>query len=208
MASSLPPVQPTGQTFVSCHRYDPFRRFIVRFLIPVAGILIVSGFFGLNLFLYLAVWRHVSVELRGMVLSMITVMSLMGTCMALGLWVLGWNMKRRYCGTSIHCDDNGLHYRSGKKEIEVPWDSVRIGRVLDLGRMQSAVLETPQGKIHLDPSFVDENGPHPVVRVSFGKEFLVYPDKTRIPHKIRQNELFRLIEQRTGVSRSQPSVER
>ncbi len=203
MMDSRPSVQSGEQVFVSCHRYDPFRRFIVRFLIPCVGILVMVVILTLIVIFNVTMKSQIPPEFWGALMGVVAGAGLMGVSLALGLLALGWYLRRKFYGTSLQCDDQGLLYRSGGNEINASWDSVKIGRVLELGRMQSAVLETPQGKIRIDPSYVDEAGPHPKVRVSFGKEFLVYPDGTRIPSKIRENELFRLIEERTGAASRQ-----
>lgn len=200
MDNPTPSFEQGGQTFISCHRYDPFRRIVIHYLMPVFGIFVLAGFFVLSLSFYLLLSQRVPVEIRGQVFLMVGTFALMGTTIAGGFLMLAWNLNRRFFGTSIRCDTHGLRYRSGRKEIEAPWKSIQIGKVMDLGRLQSAVLHTPYGKIRFDPSYVDESGPHPKVRVSFGKEFLLYPDGTRVPYKVRENDLFRLIQERTGKS--------
>ncbi len=206
MTDTIPAILPEERTFVSCHRYDPFRRFIIRILMPVVGIAALLGFLILTFFFYLSLGQHIPEEIRFQVFFMLGMVALMGMGMVVCFLALAWNLNRRFYRTSIQCDTHGLRYRSGQTQIAAPWESVRIGRVLELGRMQSAVVNTSNGRIRIDPSYVDESGPHPKVRVSFGKEFLLYPDGTRVPYKVRENELFRLIEERTGDSTRQSPV--
>ena len=208
MAISASSFESGTRTFVSCHRYDPFRRFIIRFLLPGFGFLVVIAFLVLSFMFSRLLGPQVPDEIRGQVGMMVGALALTGCLIGGGFLLLAWNLNRRFFGTSIQCDLQGLRYRSGSQEIEAPWDSIQIGRVLELGRMQSAVIHTHKGKIRMDPSYVDESRPHPRVRVSYGKEFLLYPDGTRVPFKIRENELFTLIEEQTRGGTAQPSRER
>ena len=197
-----------ARVFVSCYRYDPLRRFLIRFLIPLVGIVALVGFLTLDVLFYLVVGDQIPPELRGQVLFVLAAIGFMGGAISLAFIALAWNLNRRYFGTTICCDEKGLRYQSGRREINADWDSVKMGRVIDLGRIQSATVKTPQGSFQFDPTYVDAIGPPPKIRLSFGGEILVYPDGTRVAFKIRENELFALVAERAGKEGPHPAAQR
>ncbi|MCG3197651.1 MAG: hypothetical protein GHCLOJNM_02140 [bacterium] len=195
----LPKTRKLGEKILApAQRFDALSQFLVDYFLPACAIFAMVSFPWLAWKMNGVFGQHLPAEARGTVRLMLGFIVFVGISTGAGFLFLRWRLRRRIYDRYIFTDDHVIRAHVGSTVIEAPWETVRIGKVVELGRVQTATLETPAGKIWFDATYVDANGPRPAPRRGWKGDYLLYPDTSRRPLLIRQNELFVMVKERVG----------
>lgn len=186
------------KVFVSVYRDSALRMFLIKVLLPAAGVLCWVGFLSTLIPLYLSVGKQSLPEERTQVLLMFGGLLLMGFSTGTLFLVVSSYLKKRFHDTYIIANEKGIEWHRAGKTIQAEWKDVELGRVIEAGRLQTAQVKTPQGNFTFDATFADAHGPRLVVKLGMKGEYLLYPDTSTRPITISRCELYHVVREWAG----------
>jgi len=187
------PQTPDEMVFVSCYRFDTFRGFLAKILIPLVGVVSLVAFPLFAWRFYEALGEDVPPDVKKQFFPLLAALVVMGISMAGALFFLSYRLRKRFYDTFLVCNDQDLTLLSGAKKKECSWEEVESMSVRERGRLQTATVRFPKGRIEFDASMVNGHGPRPTVKMRLSGEVIIFPDSTTRPLRIRENELHGVI---------------
>lgn len=199
MADIPKPKSPDERVFVSAYRFDSMRAAIVKYLIPGMGVFCLVAFPWWCLKFYQMFDAGAPEEIRTRLRFILGTILLMGVTSALMFFWLSASLRKKFFDTFVIYDKEGIRFRSGAKETGFKWSEIREIETREAGRLQTATLIGPTSRFTFDASLFNSSGSRPSVKMGLTGEKLVYTNGDVVPMKIRDNELFGVIEKKLAA---------
>ena len=126
---------------------------------------------------------------------------LMGVVSAAMFFWLSAHLRKRLFSTFIIYNNEGITFRSGKREIVCRWENIKALKTQERGRTQTATVTTPQGRFAFDASLFNAHGPRPSLKMDLWGEKMIFPNGEVAPLRIRENELFGVLEKKAKMAK-------
>lgn len=199
MADIPKPKSSDERVFVSAYRFDSMRAAVVKYVIPGMGVFCLVAFPWWCLKFYELFDSGAPEEVRTRLRFILGSILLMGVTSALMFFWLSASLRKKFFDTFVFYDKEGLRFRSGSKDTEIKWNEIREVKTREAGRLQTATVIGPKSRFTFDASLFNSSGPRPTVKMGLTGEKFLYSNGDVVPMKIRENELYGVIEKKLAA---------
>lgn len=197
--SNIPrPRSSDERVFVSAYRHDGIRTFLIKVLMPLAGVFCLLAF-PYFAYRFSAVFQEIPEAFSGQIRLLIGMMVFLGISTAGCFFYLSKSLRTRLFETIILFNDRGLVFRSGKKEFDAPWEEIREIKARAVGRFQNATVVSGRGKFSFDASYCNAHGPQPKIAFGWKAEKMIFPNSDVKPILIEENDLVGMIRRKLAA---------